>query len=219
MGRHNWTPDEDKLLALIYPDTKTSTVAATIGVSTSQAYTRANFLGIRKSAAFLASQDSGRIRDGELGQETRFQPGAAGLTKGMKFGSGHSAATQFKAGLVQGRAAELAKPIGYECVRDGYLVRKINNDLPLHRRWRAVHLIEWEAIHGPVPDGHVLAFRDGNRMNRAADNLVLVSRGALLQRNSIHNYPPELADSMRLVGRIKREVRKQTERHPHEKQG
>jgi hypothetical protein len=72
----------------------------------------------------------------------------------------------FKAGVRQGIATKLYKPIGTERVsKEGYIERKINDDLPLYRRWRMLHLINWEALNGPVPDGHRLKCLDGDRSN------------------------------------------------------
>lgn len=54
-------------------------------------------------------------------------------------------------------AVKLYKPVGTERLsKEGYRERKIHDGLPLQARWRAVHLIEWEALHGAVPAGHCL---------------------------------------------------------------
>ena len=45
--------------------------------------------------------------------------------------------------------------------------RKIHDGLPLQSRWRAVHLLNWEAINGPIPKSHCLKCLDGNRLNVA----------------------------------------------------
>lgn len=88
----------------------------------------------------------------------------------------------FRKGQLSGRAAAVIKPIGTERIsKDGYLERKINNDMPFQRRWRAVHLINWEAANGPIPEGMCLKSVDGNRLNVDPSNWVLISR-ALLPR-------------------------------------
>lgn len=72
----------------------------------------------------------------------------------------------FKAGVRQGVASKLYKAIGTERVsKDGYIQRKINDDMPLQRRWRMVHLINWEAVNGALPKGHRLKCLDGDRSN------------------------------------------------------
>jgi len=50
--------------------------------------------------------------------------------------------------------------------------------------WVLKHRLIWEAANGPVPDGHIIAFADGNYHNLALDNLVLLSyseRGYMAQ--------------------------------------
>jgi hypothetical protein len=47
----------------------------------------------------------------------------------------------------------------------------------VHRRKRIVYLhhLVWERAHGPIPAGHKLAFRDGNHLNCALENLELLT--------------------------------------------
>lgn len=86
----------------------------------------------------------------------------------------------FRKGGRRGVATRLYKPIGTERLsKDGYVQRKVNDDLPLQRRWRGVHLINWEAQHGPVPEGHALKCLDGNRLNTDAANWHPVPRSSL----------------------------------------
>lgn len=102
-----------------------------------------------------------------------FEKGQKPYNTGKKVGSHPgSVATQFKKGHARsGHAVTLYKPVGTERVtKDGYLERKVNDDMPLQKRWRGVHRINWEAEHGPVPDGHRLKCLDGNKLNVAAEN-------------------------------------------------
>ena len=101
------------------------------------------------------------------------------LGKTMPFNA-NSARTQFKKGNRTGRANENYKPIGTErLTKDGYLERKIHDGLPLQSRWRAVHLIQWEAVHGPLPKGHCLKCLNGDKRNTDPSNWTLMSRGLL----------------------------------------
>ncbi|WP_370189331.1 HNH endonuclease signature motif containing protein [Qipengyuania sp.] len=93
-----------------------------------------------------------------------------------------SARTQFKKGHRGGKAAELYQPIGTERVsKDGYRERKIHDGMPFQSRWKEVHRIEWEELHGPVPEGHCLKCRDGDRSNTDPANWLCIPR-ALLPR-------------------------------------
>ena len=120
----------------------------------------------------------------------------------------------FKKGSLSGRAAKVAKPIGTERVaKGGYLQRKVNNDMPFQRRWKMVHILNWEAVNGPMPDGHALKCRDGNRQNTAADNWELVPR-AILPRLagakkgiSYDHAAPELRPSLMATARLEHAIR------------
>lgn len=55
---------------------------------------------------------------------------------------------------------------------DGYMARKIGEpDV-----WEYVHRATWEKYHGPVPDGMMVSFKDGDKTNCGIDNLMLISR-------------------------------------------
>lgn len=129
------------------------------------------------------------------GRSGRFEKGLVPANKGKHMPArGRSAETQFKKGQLSGRAARVRQPIGAErIVKGGYLQRKVNDDLPFQRRWRFVHLINWEALHGPLPAGMALKCLDGNRLNCDAANWAAVPRASL----------PRLAGH---VGRFRRTV-------------
>ena len=121
--------------------------------------------------------------------------------------------TQFKKGVRQGVAVRLYKPIGTERIsKDGYLERKVNDGLPLQARWRAVHLVVWEALHGPVPAGHAVAFKNGDRTDIRPENLELIHRRALMARNTVHNLPKPLAQTVQLLGALRRQINRKAGR-------
>ena len=152
----------------------------------------------------------------KTGRTGCFAKGTVPPNKGRK---GHCAAGSekgwFKKGTLSGRAAAQIKPIGHErMAKGGYLERKINHDMPYRKRWRAVHLIEWEAAHGPIPEGHALKCRDGNKRNTHPTNWELVPR-ALLPRlagaKKGINYdeaPPELRPALMATAKLEHAIRK-----------
>ncbi len=74
-----------------------------------------------------------------------------------------------------------------------------------------MHIINWEAVNGPLPKGHALVFKDGNKQNTAVENLELLSRAELMRRNSYHtNYPKEVAQLVQLRGAITRQINKRS---------
>lgn len=119
----------------------------------------------------------------------------------------------FRKGQRNGKASRLYKPIGTERVsRDGYLERKVNDDMPLQARWRAVHLIEWERAHGPIPDGHCLKCLDGDKSNPDPANWALVPRAMLPRLNgrwtlAYDDAPPELRPTILAAARLQHAAR------------
>lgn len=205
----SWTPSELAILRARYPHERTENIAADLGRTLSQVYTKTNQLALRKSAEYLSSP-AARRTDGQIGTETRFKPGQTPWNKGKSFDSGgRSHETRFKKGHRAGRAQEVYQPIGAERIsKDGYIQRKINNDMPFQKRWRGVHILVWEEANGPLPAGHAVTFKDGNKQNLDLDNLVLLSRADLMRRNSYHNYGKEIAQLVQLKGAISRQINK-----------
>jgi hypothetical protein len=105
--------------------------------------------------------------------------------------------TSFKKGCMSGAAQHNYVPIGsFRVSKDGYLERKVTDDPSLApaRRWVGVHRLNWEAAHGPIPDGHCVCFIDGDPLNAELDNLVLLSRRELvwLNKTRLGAVPAEL---------------------------
>jgi hypothetical protein len=120
------------------------------------------------------------------------------------------AETQFK----PGRRPHTWKPIGSTRLsKDGYMQRKVSDTGYPPRDWKGEHTILWEKVHGPVPGGYAVAFKDGDKTHISDENFELISRSELMRRNTIHNYPPELAGVIRLSAKLKRKLRSLHEEH------
>lgn len=202
---HYWTQQEIAYLREVYADTPTAYIARNLVLSVHQIYSKANHLGLNKSAEFLKTPDSGRLmRGSSVGQSGRFLPGLSPWNKGMKGLDIGGKATRFK----KGRLPHTWKPIGSERVSEGYLQRKLTETGYPPRDWVCVHHIVWREAGRDIPQGHVLVFKDNNRRNFALDNLELISRRELMLRNTVHNYGPEVAQLMQLRGAITRQINK-----------
>jgi len=221
-GKRLWNAVDDGLLLARYPHEPTPAIARDLRRSVRAVYGRARLLGLSKSAEYLASPDACRLRRGDnVGAAWRFKKGHVPANKGLRrpgWAPGRMKETQFKKGERRGVAVRLYKPIGTERINDGYLERKINDDLPLQRRWRAVHLLLWEATNGPVPKRHVIAFRNGDKGDIRLDNLECLSRRRLMARNSVHNLPKPLVETIQLLGALNRQIRRRTRSHEEQDQ-
>jgi hypothetical protein len=113
------------------------------------------------------------------GQDGRFPSGHTPFNKGQKGITCGGEATQFK----KGNRPWNYQPVGSVRVNtDGYVDIKIADP----KKWKAKHVLIWEAVNGPVPKGYVLIFGDGNKLNVELNNLLLVSRKQLVRLNQ-HN--------------------------------
>ncbi|NRG44213.1 HNH endonuclease [Bacillus sp. CRN 9] len=121
---------------------------------------------------------------------TTFKQGSIPANKGTKglYNVGGNR-TSFK----PGQKASNYKPLGSERIdRDGYVLIKVQDDGPWHKRWRLKHVVVWEKVNGPVPKGHCLIFLDRNKQNISLENLQLIKRSQLArlnQNNLISNNP------------------------------
>lgn len=114
-------------------------------------------------------------------------------------------ATSFKPGQIPANI----KPLGTERIdtKDGFVLIKIAEPNPYTgtpTRYKHKHVHVWEQEHGPVPKGHVVALRDGNKLNCEPDNLMLLTRGELLALNT-HGYkdaPAELKPSLLALAKV-----------------
>lgn len=224
-SRRPWAASEFALMRQRYPHESTSVIATALNRPISQVYQCADRLGLAKTAVYLASPAACRLRRGDnVGKAFRYPKGHVPQNKGLRrpgWHSGRMKETQFKRGELSGRAKALLKPVGSERIsKDGYLERKVREFVATpemtraeanrkrQRIWRGVHLIVWEETNGPIPAGHAVCFKDGNKRNIAIDNLELVARQDLMRRNTIHNLPPELKETVQLLGRVNRQIRK-----------
>ncbi|MGI4779826.1 MAG: hypothetical protein ACRYGA_17200 [Janthinobacterium lividum] len=84
------------------------------------------------------------------------------------------------------------RPIGSERMDRGHRVRKVTDTGQPKKDWKRIEVIEWEAIHGPIPTGHMLMVIDSSKP-RTTDNLQLYTARSHLDRMTVNNQPPEIA--------------------------
>lgn len=202
-------------------------LARNLGRTTSGIYQRVRKLRLKKPADWNAQCARRRWAEGrhENSRRRHFPKGHVPANKGLRrpgYAPGRMAETQFKKGTRRGAANANWVPVGTEKVdpKRKVLMRKVTDDptlLPVYR-WRPVHVLAWESVHGPVPAGHIVVFRRGMKTYTAseitADKLELVTRAENMRRNTIHQYPPAIADAMRLVGQVKRAARRHDGQEP-----
>lgn len=121
----------------------------------------------------LGYKKNHKLKSGFTGQ---FEKGHVPFTKGKRMESLMSPEslercrkTYFK----KGNSPKNRVPVGTEVVKDDdYLWRKIAEP----NKWRQVHRLVYEQLHGSIPKGMCVTFLDGDRRNFSPDNLVLISQ-------------------------------------------
>lgn len=170
-------------------------IADKFGCSLYSIYGKAHRLGLEKDKKFMTGHFRQKAMEPDHGgRKTRFKKGTIPPNKGKRIeeymspeGIEKSKISRFKHGH---------KP--YNTGRDGdirwrpscgYYYIRIREG-----HWKEYHRYLWEQKKGPIPEGHNISFRDGNRRNCAIENLECISNAELALRNTIHNYPSEVKD-------------------------
>lgn len=221
MNGKPWTADDLSRLRALYPHQSTQKVAKALQRSLTAVYRAAAMLGVHKTEEYLQSPDACRLRRGEHpGLATQFRKGQVPANKGLRrpgWSAGRMRETQFRKGERSGIAATNWQPIG-TVATDGEGYQRIKVREAVHGKeptgfgnsgvWPQLHRRTWEQHHGPIPPGHVIAFKDRKRENCAIENLECIARAELARRNRMWNiFPREMAEAIYLNGQIKRKLR------------
>lgn len=190
-----------------YPNTKAEVLAEKHGVPVSKIYATANRRGVKKSAEFLASSNSGRMQKGNcVSPKTQFKKGMISPRKGKKMifnteeAKKKSSANRWKKGQKPPNTAVIGEIRWREATE--YFMIKIEDNV-----WEFYHKHIWEKENGPVPPGFNVVFKDGIKKNCIPENLECISNQELMARNTIARFPPELIGSIHRVSRLKRIIK------------
>lgn len=141
------------------------------------------------------------------GRTVRFSKGHIPFNFGSKgkYLCGFSA-TRFKKGH---KPANL-RPVGSTRIdsKDGYVLVKIRERDPhtgFPTRFKAKHVVVWERAHGPLPKGHAVVFKNGDRRDIRRSNLILLSRSELVRLNQLGfmKYPKRIRPSIIALAKLR----------------
>ena len=199
----DWTVEEMQYLVNHYADNFTEDVAKALNRTVSGVYGKAYSLDIKKSKLHherVMAKTSVKLK--ENAKIHRYAKGHEPANKGKKVAVttyNKCAPTMFK----KGNKPHNFKPVGSERItKDGYVERKIANP----KTWKGVHVLVWEAAHGPVPAKHKVIFKDNNKLNNELSNLECVSYADAMRRNSIVRYPADLRFAMKTLKKLKKQI-------------
>ena len=91
--------------------------------------------------------------------------------------------------------------------KEGYIEIKVPERNP-HTghatRFKLKHRWVWEQANGPIPDGHVLRFKDADKANCELSNLELMPMGvnAILNKRGFTTMPAEIKPTAKLMAQI-----------------
>ncbi len=145
----------------------------------------------------------------KTGRTGCFEKGMTAWNKGKTM-SDETRAKCARTWFPKGHQPVQTRPVGSIRVdQDGRVLQKVGN-----QDWRAVHVMEWEKAHGPVPDGYCVICLDGNRANTSLDNLALISRRehAVMIHSKLRFADPKLTETGVRIARLKLAVTEKQKR-------
>lgn len=190
-NRSKWSSQDDERLREIYPDYEIPDIASELERTISSVLNRAAKLGLKRNKKFS--------------ERNRFKKGLVPWNKGLRVEPvGGTLRTLFK----KGDAPKNKVPIGSETVKKGgVLYRKISETGVRRNDWRSVHTLIWEEKYGPIDDGMIVRFKDGNKRNFDIENLIAVTRAEHVKMNSIQRYGEEYHSLSMKLGWFKKKIK------------
>jgi hypothetical protein len=202
MNRNFWTEQEIKFLTDNYPDIKTADIAAIMNRPIGGVNGKAYDLGLKKSFKHMkALLEIEAKKLAEAGKQYQFKKGQVTHNKGQKMPKElyeKVKRTMFKPGHKPGNIKKVgAERIDYE----GYTYVKLAD-----ADWVLKHRHIWEQVNGPVLANHVVIFKDNNMHNFDINNLQMISQKENMLRNTIHQYPEQIQELIKLKNKLKKKI-------------
>lgn len=142
-----------------------------------------------------------------------YMKGRAPANKGKKLEEvvGAKRAEEIRNSISQRRKKEGAmnkSPLGTVVIRCGYRFQKRSMTGSWGEQWGYVHRMVWEKANGPIPEGMVVSFRDGNRLNCRLENLMLITRreSACMNMMGLRSEDPKLTEAGLNTVRLKNAI-------------
>lgn len=206
MGK-KWTPQEVEKLRQLYPNNYTKDLEPVFGRSYKSLASAARDLKLHKSEAFRKKQLANQVeRLQKDGEPFRFKKGLIPFNKGKKQteflsakGIEASSKTRFKKGI----EPHNTKYDGYERLsKDGYIEVRVSKG-----KFKLKHRLIWEQLHGPIPQGCIVRFKDGNKRNFDPDNLEMITRVEHALRNGPAQMHPQMIPKVASYIQIKKKIK------------
>lgn len=187
-----FTADQDKYIRKAYTTMSVQELTESLNEKYDADFTQAQVKG------YISRQ---KILSGRTGC---FKKGEVPWNQGLKGYMGANS-TSFSKGSVPANRREF----GQERIdsKDGYILTKVDEVNPhtgFRGVWKLKHHVVWEAVHGKIPKGYVVAFVDGDKKKCEIENLELRSRAQMqaLNRHGYNDVDAEMQPTVRLLAEI-----------------
>ena len=202
MNRNFWTEQEIKFLTDNYSDMKTADIAAIMNRPIGGVNGKAYDLRLKKSfkhMKMLQEIESQKLINS--GKRHQFKKGQPSHNKGKKMPPElyeKVKRTMFKPGHKPGNIKKVG---AIRIDHEGYTYIKLSD-----ANWVLKHRHVWEQVNGPVPANHVVIFKDNNMHNFDIKNLQMISQADNMLRNTIHQYPEQIQELIKLKNKLKKKI-------------
>jgi hypothetical protein len=201
----HYTKNQIELIKLHYPNRPTMVVCRLIGRSMSGVHSKAAGIGIYKTEQARKKYGGSFKKGAQINPRGQFKPGQkpwnAGVKGVMKKNSG-----SFKKGNVPHNTVPVGSTTWIKDNATGRRYKRVKIAMP--NVWLFAHHLVWIAANGPVPDGCMVIFKDGNTENLHLHNLQLIERAENMAKNTIQRYPVEVINALIMTGRLKSQIKK-----------
>lgn len=197
------TPEQQKQYIIDnYANMPTKDIAEHVGLSISKVYAKAHWMKLKKSPEYMQAileKEAQRLRI--VGAKCRYSKGHTPANKGQKMSAElyeKIRPTMFK----KGSTPINTKYDGHERLsKDGYIEVRIRQG-----KYKLKHRCIWEEHNGEIPKGHIVVFRDRNKLNFDINNLELITLEDNMRRNTIHRYPEEIKQTIKTLTKLKKQI-------------
>lgn len=215
MKRKCWSDKDLNKLIELYPNMQSIEVAKIFNCGIHRIYNKAFSLGLKKSQAYLNSEESGRMAKGDTrGLGSRFPKGHKPFNKGLGWSEWMDEEARLKSLKTTYKKGQLP----HNTKSDGEVsIRKDNNGNSYKyirinvAEWQSLHSYNWEKENGPVPESHIVVFKTPDKMNCDISNLELITREENMRRNSYLRYPEDIRRLIQIKGALNRQINKQND--------
>ena len=144
-----------------------------------------------------------RVRMGiKSGLTGRFEKGHVSHNKGKK---GLHITGCEKTWFKKGHRPVNKVEIGAEAITtNGYIKVKVAEP----NKWRFKSTILWEYYNGPIPEGCLVTYKDGNRLNCVIDNLILETKQEhiIMNNKKLRSSNPEITEASLMLIKVQKKI-------------